>query len=144
VGLDAVVYVHKDNLPLNIREDLPSTDNETGEVYFEDAKLARKYPKKVFTAIYKNLGNVAMIADLRSKISPAIGPDSILVSKVLYSGSHSGDIIGLSDLGHLESEINVVRDKTSTIKSAALRNFLGDLTDLIITAKTQRNPIVFV
>ena len=141
MGLDAVVYVHEDNLPLTVKDDDPHTDDQTGEVYFEDPRLVEKHRRSTFTAVNKNLGNIAMIGALRNEIANVISNDSVLLSKVLYSGSHSGDRIGLEDLGRLESEISLVRESN---RSAALESFLESLSELVEAAKKQGNPIVFV
>ena len=144
MGLEAVVYVHRDKLPPTVMDELPCIDEQTGEVYFEDPEIAKKHPKNTFTAIRKSLGNVAMIGALRGEISRAADNNSILLSKVLYSGSHSGDIIGVSDLDKLESEIKNVRNNTSKERSSVLERFLKDLTELIMAARAQQLPIVFV
>lgn len=144
MGLDAVVYIHEDNLPLTVKSDVSFTDEQTGEVYFEDPGFVRRYPKSTFTAVQKNLGNIAMISALRNEIEKVIGNDSIISSKVLYSGSHSGDKIGVKDLGRLESEVGLVKERTSDTRSAALESFLDGLSELVEAAKKQGNPIVFV
>jgi hypothetical protein len=142
MGLDAVVYLHRDNLPLNV-SGFPNIDDETGEIYFEDPKLAKQHPADLFTAIHKNLGNIAMIAALRAEVGKVLKGDTVLSDKILYNGSHSGDIIGLDELADLELEINLVRKRTVD-KSADLESLLDSLSELVEAARTQRNPIVFV
>ena len=77
-------------------------------------------------------------------VSAIVGLDSVLMSIVLSSGSHSGDVVTLKDVGRLESEINLVRQKTDSFRSADLEKFLNSLLELIEAAKKQGNPIVFV
>jgi len=144
MGLDAVVYVNKSNLALNQEDDPFQMDEETGEVYLKNPKLSNKYPADMFTAVHKRLGNASMIAAIADEVSPVTNGDSILSNKVLYSGSHSGDRIGLEDLGRLESEINLVRERTIDTRSADLESFLDILSELVEAAKKQGNPIVFV
>jgi hypothetical protein len=144
VGLDAVVYINRDNLPLKAKEDAPTIDDETGEAYFEDSRFSTRYPKSIFTAVQRNLGNIAEIAALRTEVSTVLGNDSIISNKVLYSGSHSGDRIPFDDLQRLDSEISLVRARTVDTRSTALGRFLESLSELVEAAKKQHNPIVFV
>jgi hypothetical protein len=144
MGLDAVVYVHKSNLALNQKNDAIETDEQTGEVYFEKPELIEKYPASMLIAAHKRLGNASMIATIGDEISTIINDESILYKNVLYSGSHSGDIIGLECLDKLESEINLINERTANSISPALESFLGSMKELLRTAREQKNPIVFV
>lgn len=125
MGLDAVVYSNRDHLEVNDEKDL-------------------KYSEDIFTAIHKRLGNLEAIAFLRKEISNVIGNKSILYTKVLYEGSHSGDVIGLENLAALESELDQIAKATGETRSVSLTNFLVDMRELIQMARKEKNPIVFV
>ena len=85
------------------------------------------------------------IAALREEIELVAGTiPSFLRSRVLYSATHSGDVITVADMDQLESELQLIRLKTSDRSSVFLRCFLQDLTDLISSARSECNPIVFV
>jgi len=114
---------------------------QTGEVYFENDKLSRKYGHK-FQAVAHRLGNVALISALREEASCLIGPESFVVQKILYSGTHSGDAIWLSDLPELSADLDSIR-KTGK-GSSQLQHFVSTFEELIETAKEESNPIVFV
>lgn len=144
MGLNAVVYVYKNNLALNQEESFVKIDEHTGEVYFEDLHIAQRYPSSMFIAINKRLGNIDAVTALRDEILKIIDNNSVLYRKVLYNGSHSGDTISLEALDSLESEINFIGKKTTGNRSPALEVFLGDMSELIEAARTQKNPIVFV
>ncbi len=144
MGLNAVVYIHRNNLALDQESDALKTDEETGEVYLKDAEITKQHPKATFVAVDKRLGNIDAIAAVRSEISKIIGDKSILYSKVLYSGAHSGDIIGLECLDKLESEINLTEEAIGNSRLPALKSFLGAMKELVEAAKEQKNPIVFI
>jgi len=84
-----------------------------------------------------------MIAWLADEALPLVGKNSVLFRRVLYSGSHSGDSVGLEELNTLESEIKVPRDNLSG-RTSALENFLNDMSDLISKAREEGSPIFFV
>lgn len=94
MGLDAVVYRNIAHLKLGSDEELAQLVSETGEVHFQNDELSRKYRPQLEAAEHR-LGNVTEIADLREEIIRFVGPESVKVKKMLYSGAHSGDIIPL-------------------------------------------------
>lgn len=143
MGLNALVYINKSNLAEEFQNSSFLTDDETGELY-PTPNDDRTYPAEMFTAAHKRLGNASLIGGLANAVSTVVDHDSVLMSIVLSSGSHSGDVVTLKDVGRLESEINLVRQKTDSFRSADLENFLNNLLDLIEAAKKQGNPIVFV
>jgi len=142
MGLNAFVYINKSNLADELQDSLFLTDDETGELY-PTPNDDRTYPAEMFTAAHKRLGNASLIGGLANAVSAIVGLDSVLMSKVLSSGSHSGDVVTLKDVERLESEINLVRQKTDSFRSADLEKFLNSLLELIEAAKKQGNPIVF-
>jgi len=142
MGLDAVVYMNKLNLGIDQLGDSLQIDEQTGEVYPTPGDgLVR--PAQIFTAIHRRLGNASMIGSLASEISLVLDANSILLKRVLYRSSHSGDRIEVDDLSNLESEINLVRQRTKDAQSGELDTFLTALAELIDAAKHEKNPIVF-
>jgi len=130
MGLDAVVYFRPDTVAY--RGGQPNADSETGFLLEE------------IPVIRKRLGNASMIASIADEILPLLGPDSLLLSKVLYSGSHSGDSIGVQELDTLDAEISRTKVKGSASLSPVLETFLQNMSDLVREAKDQKSPIVFV
>jgi hypothetical protein len=98
-------------------------------------------PNNETAAIQKRLGNASLIGWIAQEVVPLVGKDSVLFSKVLFSGSHSGDSIELRELDALESDISTVRNN-SGISTEADR-FLNDLIALISAAREHSMPIVF-
>jgi hypothetical protein len=144
MGLDAVVYKSKAHLPSDPEIQDVQADPDTGQLYCSD-EVERRYPRGIFKANGKRLGNSANISALRKEIELSTGAiPKILASRILYSATHSGDVIDVSDLDQLETEIQMVRLKAGEGSSSFLRYFLTDLTDLISSARHEHNPIVFV
>ncbi len=71
-------------------------------------------------------------------------PTPVLLTKVLYNGTHSGDVIRASDFPQLRREIVEVRHSARGNPAVEVEQLLRDLEELIRTAQEQGNPIVFV
>ena len=93
--------------------------------------------------IHKRLGNASFIAELSEEILCFIGRDSVLYRNILYSGSHSGDAVSTDDLDSLESEIKEI-EEASRNSTVELQAFLKEIRELLIAAREQNSPIVFV
>ena len=141
MGLDAVVYRKLNHLDLGEDLRLAKLDPETGEVYFESEDLARKYAKQLCVCEH-HLGNISKIAECREEVSQLLAPESHLLRKVLYSGTHCGDWIRLSEMELLSTEIESIRRRGRA--SEGLRELLTSVEDLLRAANSEGNPIVFV
>ncbi len=141
MGLDAVVYRNKANINLGEYADLAKLDADTGEVYFEETELSKRFRDNLKAVKYR-IGNISQVDYLRGEIIGLIGSHSQIITKVLYSGSHSGDVIPLSEMPVLAEEIQAI-EKHSKASKDVLR-FLDGLRKLFITARYEGNPIVFV
>lgn len=141
MGLDAVVFRNKGNLQLGADEQFAEILPDTGEVYFDDAQIERRHFHELMAA-HARFDNIALISGLREEIRRIIGQHSLLYTKVVYSGSHSGDFIPVAGLASLSKEVSSVRRAKNP--STDLRRFLDDLDQLIRAAIREGNPIVFV
>jgi hypothetical protein len=141
MGLDAVVYRDMTNVDLGKDRGAAKVDPRTGEVYFQDEEISRKYQSKL-TAVEFRLGSIAVAAALCSEITQLLGPTTCICKEVLYSGSHSGDVIPINGMAALITEIVDIR--RSSKASPDLLLFLEKLEKLIDNANVERNPIVFV
>jgi len=147
MGLDAAVYKQLNELPFT-KEELRfiSLDPRTGQVDFEDAALFRTWHNKI-KAAEKRIGNIALVDLLRAEIEKILGPSSsetLLISRVLYSGTHSGDMILVDDLFSLKQEFALIRGLAENCISPQLENFLADMEELIAASERNSNPIVFI
>ncbi len=143
MGLDAVVYLKKDKLPFDADALGALLDVPTGEYYFLDPELDRKFPSNTRRAVEKRIGNIAMVSYLRDQAEQVLDKNSVVLSKVLYSGSHSGDSIDVQFLARLEEELLLLRNSSMAGSSTELLTFVTDMNELVMAAKSQGNPIVF-
>lgn len=91
--------------------------------------------------VEKHLGNIASVAYLREFLENN-SPDSfpLLLERVVYSGSHSGDSVAASDAVQLLIEIGKLRGVTT---DPTICTFANDLTELADASIASGNPIVF-
>src|SRR5437867_1354527 len=140
MGLDAVVFRNIRNLEALCGQGHFEVDETTGEGLLKQYSKLR-IPRDCFFAVEKRLGNVAEIASLRELIGTALDPgDSLILSRVVCSGSHSGDSIKLDDLPQLRDEVRLLKSQGMP----GLHGFLESLDALLEAAEAEQNPIVFV
>jgi hypothetical protein len=85
-------------------------------------------------------GDISHIGDMRAEIEEYLGEMSALERLVLYSGSHSGDIIEEPSFGELERELKLIESSSDPY----VQKFADGLSELIAMARREKNPIVFV
>src|SRR5262249_38684970 len=108
MGLDAVVFRNAANLEKEFGCDLFDIDETTGEAAPKNTQL--KVPRDRLYALERRLGNISGIAYLRETVGDLLrNPESIVQSRVLYSGSHCGDSISLNELPRLRDEIGLLK-----------------------------------
>ena len=92
------------------------------------------------------LGNVAAIGQIRDRIEKlsesTATPYSILSSKVIYNGSHSGDFLTPDEVVQLRDELCSLQ-KVNSLKDAQFNEFMQKLQDLINKSMSVGKPIAF-
>ncbi|NEQ42462.1 MAG: hypothetical protein F6K00_02425 [Leptolyngbya sp. SIOISBB] len=151
MSLSAVVYLDRKNLESNCIVEEIEVDDLTGEVYSENEETQSLLDNSNTIAISLNLGNMEMVGYLSQSLSKFLSSsNSIILNKVLYNGSHSGDALALSDVQKLKDEVSSVmvrindNDFESTRKYSEILGFLEKMSELIRASEVQKNPIVFV
>lgn len=145
MGLNAVVYKHRDHLPFDPERVGAKHDPRTGEYYFQDDARAKEFGEDAVVALEKRLGNMEAIESLSETIESALGrPDSLLQRRVLFSGTHSGDVIPHAEFDQLRAEILQVRRSAAFRQMPVLADFIQSMDDLLATASRESNPVVFV
>ena len=86
------------------------------------------------------LGTVAEIGRLRDLIEKRFRGSSLIIDRILFSGSHSGDSIGLHEIPRLKIELAQLKLQQEQEFSL----FVEAMEALVIAAETEQNPIVFV
>ncbi len=145
MGLDAVVYRNRKNLPFDPEQVGAALDARTGEFYFQDSAAAgKRFNGKVVVAVSRHLGNVSAVDFLLEAVERSLGrQDSLLQNKVLFSGTHAGDVIEPLHLHQLGVEIDEVRRSSLVNQVPALAEFVRNMEDLLKAALEEGNPIVF-
>jgi|tagenome__1003787_1003787.scaffolds.fasta_scaffold20112069_1 hypothetical protein len=147
MGLDACVYRSKVNLPFEPESIGAVLEAATGEYYFADPNLEaareREFPADSRIAVKKRLGNVALVASLKETADRFLGSQSLVVSKVLYSGTHCGDCIPVQLIPQLESELMLLGRHAQACGDHNLIRFVVAMGELAKAAIREGNPIVF-
>jgi hypothetical protein len=140
MGLDAVVFRSVRHLEEEFGKGLFDVDQSTGEAMLRPG-AAVSIPRERYFAAQERLGNAASIGALREIARSSLGGQAtLLVDRVLSSGSHSGDSILVEELQQLDGEICQLENQGDT----APPEFLGALRALMHAARFEKNPIVFV
>src|SRR6185295_6292368 len=140
MGLDAVVFRNAGKLASTYDVKIVGVDSQTGEAQVAPGDSAR-LPRAALVAVRYRLGNLDEVARLREVIAGALkDPKSILMSKVLYSASHSGDVIGTGEVPGVRRELSVLM----SMADARLDAFRSSMNELLDAAEAEQNPIVFV
>jgi hypothetical protein len=146
MGLIAVVYLAKNNLPFDMNKEGAEEDHRTGAIYFRDPERKKLFPREKRQATRVKLGTSFEIVEITKELGPMLGAaESVLTDHVLYDISHSGDLIETQDLERLDTELHSVEDRLDPRHRSKLAGrFLKDMFQLVKTAKEQKKPIVFV
>jgi hypothetical protein len=147
MGLDAVVFRSKANLPFDADAVGAVVDKSTGEFYVADPNLEpafeREFPRESRIAVEKRIGNIGLVAALKEDVGRILDVRSITLSRVLYSATHCGDSIPLDLTSALEDELLRLRRYAEQKDVDHLKQFATDMLDLVGAARREGNPIVF-
>lgn len=104
---------------------------------------ACSHPKGIL--LHHRIGNLALVGLLRSELEREALRFPILLNKVLYSGSHSGDYLTLDDIAALPVELdNLALVVCSTQPNQEyVEYFRQQMIELVATAERVRKPISF-
>jgi hypothetical protein len=99
MGFDAVVYKHHSKLLLDPERAGLRMEPTTGEWYSERDQLPEPIKSAGVEALHRRLGNVSLISSLHTELAALLPADSVLLSSILYDGTHGGDVISSDALG---------------------------------------------
>lgn len=142
MGLNAVVYRNREHLPFDPNQLGGVFDERTGECYVQN-RSSKDFDEQFVVAVSRRLGNVSAIEDLADAVECSLGPDSLLRSRVLFNGTHAGDVIDVGSLEQLRGEIEQVRRTAHGRTQALLSEFMRSMEELVQAALNEGNPIVF-
>ena len=90
-------------------------------------------------AIRRRLGNVSGVGYLWERASKLLPANSVIVEKVIYSGSHAGDELPVEFVPSMKEELGVLADDADP----DMRDFVRSMSELADAATEQGNPICF-
>jgi hypothetical protein len=102
-----------------------------------------------FWLIERWLGNVSLIGSVREVVSQCSNDPareySLLWSKVVYNGSHSGDFLTLDDVLRLKDEVDRLSGMQGlpSSETTPLAEFLSKLRELVQASLSVKKPISF-
>jgi hypothetical protein len=95
--------------------------------------------------LHHRLGNIALIGFVHEQLERAPEKFSFLLSRVVYSGIHSGDVIAVAELPQVEVELPALADVHCELgdDEALLRCFEHQMHELARAARQVSKPICF-
>lgn len=104
-----------------------------------DAAIYNEEEEEEIASVY--LGNVSMIGYLRNAISVAVPDASVLIHKVLCSGSHCGDSLSREEVRLAKLELEKVAAQLP--KDGDVQDFVSAFGNIIEVALGHDRPITF-
>jgi hypothetical protein len=139
MSLVAVVFKNRHQIEPELLARITGVDSQTGQVLFDLA--GPHVPLDHTLAIRRDLGNVAQIGAWHGEVRAVLGQgNSVVLDRVLYSGSHCGDVIALADMTTLGREI----DELERAQKPEMSILLSSLRDIVTISREVGNPIVFL
>jgi len=134
MGLDAVVYRNIENLPESLRSVVALVDPVTGELDFSNSATPTVDAEALLAAEVR-IGNISEVAWLREQIESRLPNQCpLILNTVLYSGTHSGDTVGLGQVQGIKLEIAALNSAESSTP-AMLLTFLSEMMQLVSAAE---------
>jgi hypothetical protein len=95
--------------------------------------------------LHHRLGNISLIGLLRSELQREPSRFPILLTQVVYNGSHGGDYIAVETIPALQRELELLGEFRSSTREAAgfMAQFHAQMSELAATARTITKPIAF-
>jgi hypothetical protein len=92
-----------------------------------------------------HLGNISLIGFLRSELQRAPFRFPILLTKVLYSGSHAGDYLTVERVPALQRELEDLANFRCNTREADgfMFEFRRQMSELVVASLSVSKPIVF-
>jgi hypothetical protein len=145
-----LVYVDDKTGEVALRWDAPGADQHR---FYEWLATKQKRGRKrvdcehgpLGQLVSHHLGNLALIGFLRELFEETPEQFPILLTKVVYDGTHCGDHLDLEAIERLAIEMASVSNLhcAEPQSEGPLREFETQMSDLTRAARTARKPIVF-
>jgi hypothetical protein len=92
-----------------------------------------------------HIGNIARVAVLRAELGRWPERFPVILSRVVYSGTHCGDFLSIADNKRILAEIEALPGvhSSNADRELILRQFEEQMRDLVAAAHQVGKPIVF-
>ena len=135
-----LVYVDQDGA-------LACRDEGDDDLYFEFTRWLHNQACEHIDGIvvHCRIGNTALVGLLRKELESNQGIFPLVVGKVLYSGTHGGDYIKVSDVVEMQGEIKQLSKihSNNSKTEAILRGFEEQMSELVECSLKMNKPISF-
>ena len=93
----------------------------------------------------ERIGNISLVATLRTLLEAEAHPLPVLLENVLYRGSHCGDWLTIQQVKALEQELNIASliRCPDPVEDPYLQNFIQTLQRLLSCSLKLHKPIAF-
>jgi hypothetical protein len=136
----AFTYIDEETGQVSLRWDAPGAD----QILFSEWLASACEHDEFGRLIHHRLGNAARIGILRSLFETTPERFPILLSKVVYSGTHCGDFLTLEYVDKLAAEMALVPTvHCDAADEDIVRQFQSQMAELIEAARSVQRPIVF-
>jgi hypothetical protein len=122
-----------------------SLDSVEAELLWDQWRLDQACEHSGGVLMHHYLGNIALIALLRSELNRDASRFPILLGKVFYNGTHCGDFLGTDMVPALKAEVEgLAKFKYSTEKAQEyMAYFQKQMLELISASISVNKPITF-
>ena len=133
------VYV----VPEGHRDCASDLTSERKDAFYAWSDVACEHEDGV--ALHHRIGNISGVAALREELSRAPEQFPLLLSKVLYNGTHAGDWLDVPTVEALQPELKHLSGLHAQDVDGEwfLRQFEQQMRELVACALNLRKPIVF-
>ncbi|MCU0786152.1 MAG: hypothetical protein MUF81_19310 [Verrucomicrobia bacterium] len=161
MGLDAVVYcdccekgrlLEPPPLGASLRvapdgsiEREPDAESLEADLAFDQWREQSACEHAGGVLLHHYLGNISLIGSLRSELQREAERFPLLLTRVLYSGTHAGDYLALDIIPALQRELESLAVFRCSTQEAAgfIAEFRAQMSSLAATALSVGKPITF-
>lgn len=104
-------------------------------------------PHDNFVLIHEYIGNITRVGNLRDQIERLAGNDAkIILSEILYSGTHCGDFLEVDKVRDIAGELEIVERNSvgeTGIDEERITYFIAQMNRLVEASLKLQKPIAF-
>ena len=112
---------------------------------FDQWQLSRACEHELGVLLYHHIGNIATVAAIRTELAREGAKFPLLLSKVLYNGTHGGDFLTVEEVKSLPQEVAALHGLQCNDPDLAesLQVFAAQMAELVDCSLRVRKPLAF-